>query len=117
MCHVRLQRGAALLEVLAALVILASAGGGAVMLAIETARAVERARAGEAALRQASAFLDAVALWPRADLDRRLGDRRQGPWRLRIDRPAPTLYVVVLTDSTGARDLLRTALFRPDTAR
>jgi hypothetical protein len=34
------------------------------------------------------------------------------PWRLRIDRPTPTLYLVVLRDSVG-RELLRTSLFRP----
>jgi type II secretory pathway pseudopilin PulG len=104
--------GAVLLEVLVALVILATVGGAAVTLASESARAIVRAREAEAEMRRANAFLESVALWPREDLDRRLGSRRQGQWRLRIDRPAPTLFIVALTDSVERRELLRTALFR-----
>lgn len=106
--------GAALLEVIVALTVLAVAGIAAVQIAQESMRAVERARAADAELREADAFLEAVALWTRRDLDLRLGSREQGPFRLVVERPARTLYVVTLTDSTGTRELLRTALFRPD---
>lgn len=70
-------------------------------------------------MRRASAFLDAVVLWPREDLDRHLGERPEGPWVLRVDRPAPTLYAVTLLagpdDSTATAGtlLLATSLFRP----
>ena len=67
-------------------------------------------------MRDASALLEAVALWPRADLDRHLGDRPQGAWRMQVDRPTPTLYVIVLADSTNRRELLRTTLYRPQPA-
>lgn len=103
--------GAALLEVLIALAILASAGGSAMMMASQAARAVEHARAAEAEVRVADAFLTAVSLWTSEDLELRLGDRVQGSWRLRIDRPVPPLYVVVLRDSLD-RVLLRTSLHR-----
>jgi type II secretory pathway pseudopilin PulG len=106
--------GAALLEVLVALTILATAGVAAVAATAESARAAARLRETERELREASAFLEAVALWPREDLDRRLGDRAQGAWRLRIDRSSPTVYDVVLADSTGARVILETALYRPE---
>ena len=105
--------GAVLLEVLVALAILSVAGTGFVLATTESARAVARAREHDRELRRASAFLDAVALWPRADLDRRLGERRQGAWWLRVDRPDRRLYTVALFDSAGT-ELLRTALFRPD---
>jgi type II secretory pathway pseudopilin PulG len=107
------RRGAVLLEVVIAMVVLAVAGTSAVVMVAQSADAVRRARAADVQVREASAFLHAVALWPREDLDRRLGDREQGDWRLRILRPAPTLYEVTLTDGTGGRVILRTALHRP----
>ena len=106
--------GAALLEVIIALAILVTVGAAITVLASESAHAVRLARDADAESARASAFLDAVALWPRADLDRHLGVRTEGRWRLRVDRPAPALYVVTLTDTTSKVELLRTALFRPE---
>jgi type II secretory pathway pseudopilin PulG len=103
--------------VIVAVAILATAGTAAVAMTSESARAVESARAADLRTREASAFMDAVALWPREDLDRRLGERPQGPWRLRVDRPDPELYTLALVDSASGEELLRTAVFRPDTAR
>lgn len=106
--------GAILLEAIVALVILAVAGTAAVTLVSQSSDAVRRARIADAEMREASAFLHAVALWPREDLDRRLGERPQGRWKLIVQRPVPTLYEVVLTDSAVSRELLRTTLFRPE---
>ena len=106
--------GVALLEAIVAMTILATAGIAAVTMAAQASKAVRDAGDAEDELRDASAFLEAVALWPRSDLDQRLGDRRQGPWLLRIDRSAPELYVVTLSDSLGSAPMLRTSLFRPD---
>jgi type II secretory pathway pseudopilin PulG len=114
---VRDRAGAALLEAIVALTILAIAGTAAVVMASESARTVRHAREADAEVRAASDFLDAVSLWPREDLDRHLGSRVEGPWRMRVDRPAQTLYVVSLADTAGGPELLRTALFRPDTSR
>ena len=110
----RRPRGAVLLEVVVALTILAVAGVTMIALSSESMDAFRRARVAEVETAKASALLHAVALWPRADLDRHLGDRPQGPWRLRVGRPLPTLYVVTLTDSTGGRTLLTTALYRAE---
>jgi type II secretory pathway pseudopilin PulG len=108
------RRGAVLLEAMAALAILSTAGLAAAALAGQAADAVRRAQTADAELREASAFFHAVALWTREDLDRRLGERPQGRWTLVIQRPAPTLYEVVLADSALTREILRTALFRPE---
>jgi type II secretory pathway pseudopilin PulG len=108
--------GAALLEAVIALLILGTACVSAVAMAATFSRTVAHARELDRSVRRASALLDAVSLWTRTDLDRRLGDREQGPWTMRIDRPAPTLYTVVLSDSAGT-ELLRTSLFRADTTR
>ena len=108
------RRGAALLEVLVALTILATAAASVVAFANDAARSVRHARETESEIRRASALLDAIALWPREDLDRHLGERDEGPWRLHITRVTTTLYSVILTDSMSARELLRTAVYRPD---
>ena len=113
----RCNRGMTLLEVLVALAILGAAATGVAGLASQAWRTVYAAREADRSVGEASAFLDAVALWPREDLDQRLGDRVQRPWRLRIDRPLPTLYVVTLTDSSGRDTLLTTSLFRPEPPR
>jgi type II secretory pathway pseudopilin PulG len=111
--HSARRAGIALLEALVALVILAVAGLAATAAVRQGADSERLAEGADVNMRAASAFLDAVALWPRADLDRHLGDRSEGVWRLRVDRPIPTLYLVMLTDSTGGRTLLQTALYRP----
>ena len=107
--------GAVLLEVLVAMAILAVAGAAALALASESARAVERARAADRATRDASTLLDAVALWPREDLDRHLGTREQGPWRMTVARESARIYVVTIVDSTGG-DVVRTSIYRDERA-
>jgi hypothetical protein len=109
--------GAVLLEAMAALVILAVAGTAAVTMVSQSADAVRRAGEAEVESRAADDFFQAVSMWTRDDLDRRLGERPQGPWRLRIQRPAPTLYEVVLVDSAATREILRTSLYRPEPRR
>lgn len=104
--------GMVLLETIVALTILAVGGLSVVTLAVGSLAAIERARIADESSQQASQFLDAVSLWTRADLDRHLGDRPEGQWRLRIERPIPTLYVVSLRDSSTNRSLFTTSLYR-----
>ncbi|MGH7621062.1 MAG: hypothetical protein ACREMU_01870 [Gemmatimonadaceae bacterium] len=108
------REGVVLLEAIVALVILASAGATIVTMTAEAASAVHRVRGAEEELRAANEFFGAVSLWSREDLDRHLGDRVQGKWLMRVDRPAPTLYVATLSDTATHRELLRTSLFRPE---
>ena len=110
----RARHGAVLLEAIVALTILAIAGAAVVALAVDSARAIERAATADADAQRASALLDAVALWPREDLDRHLGTRDEGPWRMTVGRPTPTLYTVALADSSERRVLLSTVLFRAE---
>ncbi len=116
MRHVRrtTRAGVALLEAIVALTILATAGAAVVVLAADSARAVERASTADTDTRTASALFDAVALWPREDLDRHLGAREEGVWQMTVDRASPTLYAVTVTDSAGHRVLLHTVLYRPE---
>lgn len=110
------RRGAALLEVLAALTVLAVAGVSAVGAVAQATHSASQAIAAERRTREASRFLEAVSLWTREELDQRLGERPQGPWRLHIGRTTPTLYAVTLADSAAPmRPLLRTSLYRSRT--
>jgi hypothetical protein len=106
-----------LLEAIVALAILSSAGIALVSLAAESARAVERAHAAERVLHDGDAFFAAVTLWPREDLDRHLGDRHQGRWLMRVDRPRPDLYVISLSDSAHHAEFLRTSVYRVEPKR
>lgn len=111
-CHQpRRRSGVTLLEVIVALTILAMAGMSITASVRVSFDSVERAHAVDREIRSASAFLDAVTLWSRTELDQRLGERRQGAWSLRIDRTTETLYVLTLSDSAH-RQLFRTSLFR-----
>ena len=106
------RRGMVLLEAIVALTIIAVSGVTVVSLAVSSLAAMDRAHKADERSQRASHFLDAVSLWTRADLNRHLGDRAEGSWRLRIERPIATLYVVSLRDSTTDQTLLVTSLYR-----
>jgi len=108
------RKGAVLLEAIVALTVLATIGSAAAWLATDSMRSVNRTHQREHEVRMAARFLSAVSLWPREDLDRHLGRRRQGPWMMDVDRTDPIVYVVTLTDTASDAVLLRTAFFRPD---
>lgn len=111
------ERGAALIEAIVALAVLATIGGAAAWSASESLRAVHRAWLRESRTHRAAQLLTAVSLWPRDDLDRHLGTTPQGPWRLSIYRTEPMLYEVTLADSGGGPAVLQTTLFRPEQGR
>ena len=108
----RTRSGIVLLEAIVALTIVTVAMLATVAIVGQGVDSVRQAQLSEAEVRRASAFMDAIALWPRADLDRHLGNRAEGAWRLSVDRPVPTLYLVALTDSLSHRELIRTAIYR-----
>ena len=111
------REGMVLLEVIIAMTITAVAGLSSVTWARQTVDAVTHARESANTVRKAAEYLDHISLWPRIDLDRHLGARRAGPWTVTVGRPTATLYIVVIADSTANVVLLRTVLYRPDTAR
>lgn len=107
------ERGAALLEVLAAIVILTIAGLSMVSL---IAQATVSARAAEDREREQadeSRLLAAETLLTRPDLDLRLGTRADGPYFVSVARPERTLYRIAIgrQESPGVEDLV-TIVFR-----
>lgn len=103
--------GAAMLEVLTALTLLAITGAVIISLMMEAHQGVRRSREREREVRQASSLLTSISLWPRADLELRLGSRRQGPFQVRIDRLTPHLFEVAVADS-GQVPLLVSRMYR-----
>ena len=93
--------------------ILAVAAVTLMTLLAQATNSLDRTRRIESETRAVNRLMHAAALWSREDLDRHLGSRSQGVWRMRVERPLPALYTVTISDSTEARELLRTSLFRP----
>jgi len=113
----RPRRGVVLLEVIVAMTILIIAGCSAVVWVRQLSDSLAHTRLVTDEVVAASRYLDIIALWTREDLDRHLGERRQGRWRVRIDRPVPTIYGVAIEDSVGGKSLIRTWLYRTEPVR
>ena len=109
------ERGVALLEVLVALVILATAAMTLVELVDSGTRAVAEARVRERELADEERLLGAFTLLDRGGLDRRLGRRSIGPYVADIQRPEPFLYRIALVrkEATDVEDLV-TVVYRPE---
>jgi type II secretory pathway component PulJ len=112
------KRGVALLEVLAAILILAAAGLGLVALVSAGTRAVTTARARERELADEERLLAAYTLLTRSDLDRRIGRREVGPYLADVQRPEQTLYRIALLrhEAPEVEDLV-TVVYRPEALR
>jgi hypothetical protein len=109
----RADRGAALLEALVALAILAAAG-------LSIAGCLQAALKSELTLRErewrysrADRALAAMSLLTAGDLDRRIGTHRIGEFAASVQRPEPLLYRLALSDTVpGAGELLVTVVHR-----
>ena len=109
------ERGTALLEVLVALAILATAGIGLASVVAAGLRAAEDARRRESRYADAAAVLARLALRDRRGLDIRLGRRVEGTVVTQVDRPRPGLYRLAVSDTAApAGELLVTIVYRPD---
>src|SRR5688500_4226211 len=113
----RVRRGSILLEAMVALAIIAVSAGSYIALPAESLSAVRRAGTAAEHLRAASDFLGVVTLWPRAELEQRLGSRRQGTWTLRIQRESSLLYSMSLLDSTANMLILEAAISTREDSR
>ncbi len=108
------RRGVVLFESMVALALIAIAAVALLDLAGASSRATRQAAEAEQRLERASQFITAVSLWPREDLDRRLGVHRQGDWLLDIQRVPQGIYDVALLDTASRAPVLTTTLFRAE---
>jgi hypothetical protein len=114
---VRNNRGVVLLEVLVAVVILATAGIALTETVSAGLRAERAARSREATLASEERLLAAHTLLTRSELDQRIGRRAIGEFVIDIQRPEPTLYrvAVLQQDSRNVEDLV-TVVYRREPA-
>ena len=107
------ERGIALLEVLAAIVILSIAGLSLVELITQGTATAATARARETEQMDEDRVLAATTLLTRNDLDLRLGGRSIGPYVVTVARLEKTLYRIAISRETApdVEDLV-TVVFR-----
>lgn len=110
----RAERGVALLEVLAAVMILGVAGLALVELVAGGTRAAAVARDREKELADEERLLTAWSLLKREELDQRIGDPMVGPYVIRLQRPERGLYrlAVERRGAPGVEELV-TVVYRP----
>ncbi|HYD54780.1 MAG TPA: prepilin-type N-terminal cleavage/methylation domain-containing protein [Gemmatimonadaceae bacterium] len=113
----RRRRGATLLEVVVALVILAVAGVALLALVGDTAQALDAQLGRDALGRRAAAAMEATALRTRPELIDLVGRRRADAVDLNVAQLAPALFEIAVTDTATGAVLLRTTLYRPEAPR
>jgi len=111
----RNERGVVLLEVLVAVMILATAGIGLVELVGSGLRAERDARQRESTLASEERLLSALTLLNRRELDQRLGRRRIGEFIVDVQRPEQTLYrIALLQEQSRQIEDLVTVVYRAE---
>ena len=112
----RNNRGVVLLEVLVAVVILATAGIGLVDLVGSGLRAERDARLRETTLATEERLLSALTLLNRKELDQRIGRRQIGEFVVDVERPERTLYrIKLLQEASPEVEDLVTVVYRAET--
>jgi type II secretory pathway component PulJ len=114
----RNRHGAALLEVMVALALLAGAGASLVSLLGAAFRSEATMRDREERYERLDRALTLLSLMGRADLDRRIGRHETGDIVTDVQRPERALYrIAVGTNGTDGREMLVTVVYRPEGSR
>jgi type II secretory pathway pseudopilin PulG len=109
-------RGVVLLEVMVAIVILATAGIALTETVGGGLRAEREARERENTLRSEERLLAALTLLNRHELDQRIGRRRIGEFIVDTQRPERTLFRIALIQEQSAQvEDLVTVVYRAET--
>jgi len=98
----RNRRGVVLLEVLVALVVLATAGIALVEVVGAGLRGEREAQEREQTLAAEERILAAMTLLNRIELDQRIGRRQVGAFIVDVQRPERTLYRIALLQQQSA---------------
>ena len=111
----RNERGVVLLEVLVAVVVLATAGIGLTELVGSGLRAEREARLRENTLATEERLLAALTLLNHNELDQRIGRRQIGEFIVDIQRPERTLYrIALLQEQSPQVEDLVTVVYRAE---
>ena len=105
------QRGAALLEVLVGLTMLAWAGASWIALMRQAHHSIAVLRSRERQFELASEELDRMTIWTRSDFLARVGGERLGAQGIRIEQVSPVLFAVTIADSATGASMLTTMFY------
>jgi Tfp pilus assembly protein PilV len=108
--------GSTLIEVLIAVVVLATAGTALVTMLGQTQRTMRDVSVTERTVMDASDQLARLLVLDRASLATRAGRFNTAGWTIEIVQVSSKLYDVSIAASDTAAPLLRTTLYRPDSA-
>ena len=109
----RIRGGSALIEVLVAIVLLATAGTGLVTLLGQTSQSMRTTLESERLTRRASEELNRLVLLDRAALLSRAGRSRSHGLTLDVDPLGQGLFAIRIAESDTTIVLLGTTLYRP----
>ena len=109
----RAERGAALLEAIVALAVLATAGTALVAALGAALRSEAELARRETTLAAADRVLTAMTLLTRNDLDQRLGSHPVGEFIVSVQRPRPELYRIAVAEAAAPEvETLVTVVYR-----
>jgi Tfp pilus assembly protein PilV len=108
------RRGSALIEVLVAIVLLATAGTALITLIGQTSHAMRATLESDRLTRRASRELDRLVLLDRAALMSRAGRSRSRGWTIDVQPLGQGLFAVQIAESETTAALLRTTMYRPN---
>jgi len=110
-------RGAALLDVLLALVLLAVSGTALISLLGQTTHSLQHTQTTEHLLHAASSELAALSLLSHDELTTHAGRTSRHGWTIHITPRGTSLFDIDIATSDSTTALIHTTLYRPDTTR
>ena len=111
---IRQRTGAALIEALVALVLLATTGVAMLSHVLQSMEAARLAVRRDIEMRTASAALDRVRLWSSSEIAIRMGHTRLPCCEMIIQPLSSALYHVVLVDTLTGATMLETTIYSRD---
>ena len=115
--HADRRRGAALIEVLVASVILTTAGTAAVTWLAQTRQSLRAVRDAERDVIETSEELARLMVLGHDSLAVLQGWTRRGRWSLNVVRVTDSLFDISLTNRPGAHPILSTTVYRAASSR
>ena len=112
----RSRAGMALVEVLVAIVVLALSCVALLGLFGQIARSVRTTRDSRILVQSASTELDRLVVWDGVRLRASIGRTSIHGWTLDVAESSPGLFDVRIAESDSGNAVLRTVVYRPDTA-
>ena len=109
----RRRKGALLLEVMIATVILAAAGVGLIVMLSQTVATIRSGRAAESRVSRAEMMMNRVSSWQTDRIAASVGVTRIGEWDVDVTLARPSVYAIQIKDTLTGAVALSTQVYRP----